>query len=99
MQSAASKKRQRATQACDFCHLRGLRCRPGGYNLMFDVSEHAFSAGCLTCTDYGVECTTNRPFRKRGRKLTHQNTSTRDTVRTSIEVEDLPWIDKAEKCY
>jgi hypothetical protein len=63
---------------------------------MFDVSQHTFSAGCLTCTEYGVECTTSRPFRRGGRKLTPQNKGTRGAVRTSIEVEDLP-VDRQSK--
>jgi hypothetical protein len=68
----------------------------GGHNLMFDVSQHTFSAGCLTCTEYGVECTTSRPFRRGGRKLTPQSKGTRGAVRTSIEVEDLP-VDRQSK--
>lgn len=86
MESATSPKRQRATWACDFCHSRGLKCRRGEYNLMSGVSEHALSIACLTCADYGVECTVNRPLRKRGRrKLTGDN-----TVGTSTEVRDQP---------
>ncbi|KAK6373972.1 uncharacterized protein PV06_02836 [Exophiala oligosperma] len=56
--------RQRASRACDFCHTRGLKCRrraPDGTSL-------GPEAGCLTCTDYGAQCTLNRPVRRRGRK-------------------------------
>lgn len=73
MQSAASRKRQRATRACDFCHSRGLKCRQGGTNLTAGLSENVLSVGCLTCADYGVECTINRPLRKRGRRKPSQS--------------------------
>jgi hypothetical protein len=65
MPKAVTTKRQRASQACDFCHARGLRCRrvAAGEN-----GEESEDIGCLTCKDYGVSCTTNRPVKKRGRK-------------------------------
>jgi hypothetical protein len=65
MLKAVTTKRQRASQACDFCHARGLRCRRNAIEEDDGASE---STGCLTCKDYGVICTANRPMKKRGRK-------------------------------
>ncbi|KAK2037951.1 hypothetical protein LZ31DRAFT_570469 [Colletotrichum somersetense] len=59
------QKRQRASRACDFCHTRGLRCRRGPES---PSQIYESRAGCLTCRDYEIECTMNRPIRKRGRK-------------------------------
>ena len=56
-------KRQRASQACDFCHGRGLRCRR---NITSDTSH--IEPSCLACLDYGVHCTVDRTVKKRGRK-------------------------------
>ncbi|KAF3810828.1 hypothetical protein GCG54_00003005 [Colletotrichum gloeosporioides] len=60
-----AQKRQRASQACDFCHSRGLRCRPGPAR--FGQGKQARES-CLNCNDYEIECTMSRPIRKRGRK-------------------------------
>jgi Fungal specific transcription factor domain/Fungal Zn(2)-Cys(6) binuclear cluster domain len=57
------QRRQRASYACDFCHTRGLKCRRQTSN-----GRNLEEAGCLTCTDYGAQCTLNRPIRRRGRK-------------------------------
>ncbi|KAL3473417.1 hypothetical protein BJX99DRAFT_261347 [Aspergillus californicus] len=60
------KKAQRASHACDFCHSRGLRCRRSSQTNKSRASiDH-----CLTCIDYAVQCTLNRPIQKRGRKST-----------------------------
>ncbi|PVI00791.1 hypothetical protein DM02DRAFT_642261 [Periconia macrospinosa] len=59
MHSRSTNTAQRAPSACDFCHVRGLKCRKRTGNL---------EPECLTCSDYGVQCTMNRPIRKRGRK-------------------------------
>ncbi|KAF2220133.1 hypothetical protein BDZ85DRAFT_32223 [Elsinoe ampelina] len=62
MPRASNRPRQRASRACDFCHARGLRCRR-------PTSESGTTLpGCLTCVDYGVKCTQDRPAGKRGRK-------------------------------
>ncbi|KAH5301453.1 hypothetical protein HBI25_224460 [Parastagonospora nodorum] len=58
------RKRQRASLACDFCHGRGLKCRQSAANGRQDLGI----SNCLTCMDYGVACTINRPLRRRGRK-------------------------------
>lgn len=60
-QSNQSRTRQRASLACDFCHGRGLKCRQSA------ISGRQPSS-CLTCIDYGVACTVDRPVRRRGRK-------------------------------
>ena len=85
MLSAVSRQRQRATRACDFCHSRGLKCRRGAYNqysynlAIGVVEETALSnVKCLTCSDYGVECTMIRPLRKRGRRKATDSTTERD---------------------
>ncbi|KAI1842635.1 hypothetical protein JX265_012628 [Neoarthrinium moseri] len=86
MQQASIKKRQRASRACDFCHMRGLRCRwktPGSSQSTLNDSRQAGSSGCLTCEDYGAECTMKRPVQKRGRKSTAPNPRTTENVHTS----------------
>ncbi|KAI1627409.1 fungal-specific transcription factor domain-containing protein [Exophiala viscosa] len=60
MRSEPVQRRQRASRACDFCHARGLRC----------LQAQESRADCVTCTNYGVKCTMNRPIRRRGRKPT-----------------------------
>ncbi|KAI9367376.1 hypothetical protein BJX61DRAFT_547541 [Aspergillus egyptiacus] len=50
-------KSKRVTQACDFCHRRGLKCK---------VGPQTFP--CLTCLEYGQECTRKRQPKKRGTK-------------------------------
>ncbi|QPC78171.1 hypothetical protein HYE68_008923 [Fusarium pseudograminearum] len=67
MQNQASgPPRKRALQACDFCHSRGLKCR----RLSADPQTQDISNVCLTCIDYNVQCTMNRPVKRRGRKPT-----------------------------
>lgn len=56
-------KAKRITQACDFCHRRGLKCRAASPNLTPQPG-----ASCLTCQEYGQECTRNRQPKKRGTK-------------------------------
>ncbi|KAL3468946.1 hypothetical protein BJX99DRAFT_265661 [Aspergillus californicus] len=50
-------KSKRITQACDFCHRRGVKCKT--------QSDHR---PCLTCVEYGQECTRTRQPKKRGTK-------------------------------
>ena len=65
MPSQPLHKRQRASRACDFCHSRGLKCR----RIISERTGQLESlVSCLTCLDYGAQCTINRPIRKRGRK-------------------------------
>jgi hypothetical protein len=64
-----TRKRQRASRACDFCHGRGLKCRQDESS----TRQHAASGTCLTCLDYGVKCTLDRPIRRRGRKPLNRN--------------------------
>ncbi|KIW10315.1 hypothetical protein PV08_11277 [Exophiala spinifera] len=52
-----SIKPKRALKACDFCHRRGRGCR----------IDPADNSRCLTCLDFGVSCTWNRPSAKRGK--------------------------------
>ena len=56
-------KRRRITRACDFCHRRGRKCRPGAETP--DV--------CSTCITQGVQCTWNRVPARRGAKPRSQN--------------------------
>jgi len=71
-QPAAATKLRRATQACDFCRGRSIKCKqyPG-----FDSgSQHVSSiASCLTCVEYGRECIRSRQPKKRGTKPRGQN--------------------------
>ncbi|KAK5113757.1 hypothetical protein LTR85_010774 [Meristemomyces frigidus] len=50
------KKMQRISQACDLCHRRSIRCRP---------SVESPQERCQNCFDFAVECTYNRPSRRR----------------------------------
>ena len=66
MPKADATKRQRASQACDFCHARGLKCRRGAAGE--GDGQAIKDSGCLTCKDYGVNCKMERPVKKRGRR-------------------------------
>lgn len=50
------KKLQRISQACDLCHRRSIRCRPSAENPQQQ---------CQNCYDFAVDCTYNRPSRRR----------------------------------
>jgi hypothetical protein len=50
------KKQRRISRACDFCHRRSIRCRPSAEN----------DNRCQNCSDFGADCTFNRPFKRRG---------------------------------
>ncbi|KAK5119051.1 hypothetical protein LTR62_000262 [Meristemomyces frigidus] len=54
--SERPKKLQRISQACDLCHRRSIRCRPSAENARQQ---------CQNCFDFAVECTYNRPSRRR----------------------------------
>ncbi|KAK1061874.1 hypothetical protein LTR74_010666 [Friedmanniomyces endolithicus] len=54
--SSKPKKLQRISQACDLCHRRSIRCRPSTENAQQQ---------CQNCYDFGVDCTYNRPSRRR----------------------------------
>jgi hypothetical protein len=58
-------KSRRITQACDFCHRRGLKCRTAE-NLVLNSKSP-----CQTCLEFGEVCTRNRGAKKRGTK--HQS--------------------------
>ncbi|KAL4905072.1 hypothetical protein BDW74DRAFT_178082 [Aspergillus multicolor] len=58
-------KTRRITQACDFCHRRGVKCRPKSSETGITITEEA---SCLTCEEYGQECTRKRQPKKRGTK-------------------------------
>ncbi|KAK5736218.1 hypothetical protein LTR17_007558 [Elasticomyces elasticus] len=55
-ESSKPKKLQRISQACDLCHRRSIRCRPSIENA---------PQQCQNCYDFGVDCTYNRPSRRR----------------------------------
>lgn len=52
------KKQRRISRACDFCHRRSIRCRPGQ-----DDGNR-----CRNCSDFGIDCTFNRPLKRRRTK-------------------------------
>lgn len=66
-QFAVVRKLRRATQACDFCRGRGIKCKP---NPGYDGGGPAVAtiATCLTCVEYGRECIRSRQPKKRGTK-------------------------------
>ncbi|KAF4448380.1 c6 transcription factor [Fusarium austroafricanum] len=61
--SSNAIKARRVTQACDFCHHRGLKCRPAS-----STSTTNSQRPCQTCREFGEECTRNRRPKKRGTK-------------------------------
>ncbi|KAK5050911.1 hypothetical protein LTR84_003470 [Exophiala bonariae] len=66
-QRNGATKRRRATQACDFCRGRSIKCRPqtqyGSPSFAVDLT-----ASCLTCLEYGQDCVRSRLPKKRGTK-------------------------------
>jgi hypothetical protein len=56
--TARPKKQRRISRACDFCHRRSIRCRPG----QDDGNQ------CQNCSDFGLDCTFNRPLKRRRTK-------------------------------
>lgn len=55
-------KQRRTTQACDFCHSRGTRCRLDNPSIDSDIRS------CTTCLEYGEACRWTRAPKKRGTK-------------------------------
>lgn len=64
-------RQRRATRACDFCHKRGIKCRPGPTASIpaATISGTPAPPSCLTCKEYSVECTQLRALAKRGTKV------------------------------
>ncbi|KAF6830000.1 hypothetical protein CPLU01_07615 [Colletotrichum plurivorum] len=56
-------KARRVTQACDFCHRRGIKCRAAPSDVLRDGQP-----SCLPCIEYVQECTHFRQPKKRGTK-------------------------------
>ncbi|CAG7556360.1 unnamed protein product [Fusarium equiseti] len=56
-------------RACDFCHRRGLRCKPA------ENASPDGQASCQTCIEFGELCTRNRKAKKRGTKRLNANSS------------------------
>lgn len=50
------RKIRRTTRACDFCHRRGIRCRPSSSD----------KEQCQNCVDFDEPCTYHRPAKRRG---------------------------------
>ena len=61
---AVTPKRRRVTRPCDFCHKRGLKCKP------VESPGNSRLPGCQTCLEHREECTQLRKLGKRGKKLT-----------------------------
>ncbi|KAI9155568.1 L-amino acid amidase [Paramyrothecium foliicola] len=61
--SSIKPKSRRVTQACDFCHQRGVKCKPAP-----ESSSRNAPASCLTCVEYDQECTRRRQPKRRGTK-------------------------------
>ncbi|KAF5680057.1 maltose fermentation regulatory MAL33 [Fusarium heterosporum] len=87
MESQSSRpQRKRALQACDFCHARGLKCRRLP---MTNPQPPEISHDCLTCIGYGMQCTMNRPVRKRGRKPAAPSGQTQTRTQTDSRPSDF----------
>ncbi|KAH1379162.1 hypothetical protein KXV95_007697 [Aspergillus fumigatus] len=54
--SQRPRKFQRASKACDFCHRRSIKCSKINGPL----------APCQNCADFDIQCTYDRPARRRG---------------------------------
>ncbi|GFF52369.1 transcriptional activator protein acu-15 [Aspergillus udagawae] len=54
--SQRPRKFQRASKACDFCHRRSIKCNKISGPL----------APCQNCADFDIQCTFDRPARRRG---------------------------------
>jgi len=52
------RKVRRISRACDYCHHRSIRCKPG---LKEDDPR------CQNCADFEQPCTFNRPVKRRGK--------------------------------
>ncbi len=65
-QAPRALKGRRISRACDFCHRRGIRCRPSQEN----------PAQCQNCADFGQGCTYNRTLKRRGGKVAQVPVST-----------------------
>lgn len=65
--AAPQIKRQRISQACDFCHKRGLKCVPPAPGPI-TIDSSSGNPDCLTCIKYGQLCTRLRQPKKRGTK-------------------------------
>ncbi|KAF7558410.1 hypothetical protein G7046_g5737 [Stylonectria norvegica] len=74
--------------ACDFCHHRGVKCR----DVPLEYVGASNSSSCLTCIEYGRECTRNRQPKKRGTKPQAANSSAARHER--IESQKPPAVDK-----
>lgn len=75
-------KLQRISQACDFCHRRGLKCIPPAPNPITGNGSGR-SADCLTCIEYGQKCTSLRQPKKRGTKPRTRPAQNQDGVQES----------------
>ncbi len=69
--AAKPRKLRRISRACDFCHRRSIRCKP---------SQEADR--CQNCTDFDVDCTFDRPAKKRGTKC-HSHTQSVENVNST----------------
>jgi hypothetical protein len=50
------RKLRRVTQACDFCHKRSIKCSPSQED----------TTRCQNCVDFALQCTYDRPTKRRG---------------------------------
>ncbi|RDW83629.1 uncharacterized protein DSM5745_03955 [Aspergillus mulundensis] len=84
--SPTKTKTRRITQACDFCHRRGVKCRPKPSESGITAPE---GTSCLTCEEYGQECTRKRQPKKRGTKPRGESKTIappeQDIARTSLD--------------
>lgn len=87
--SSLSVKRRRVTQACDFCHRRGRKCRAPTVDATSSPDSPTLSSNCLTCIEYGVQCTRQRVTAKRGVK----------TKKTSEDPQRLPAWGSSNAAY
>lgn len=92
MMDGPTPKRRRCTEACDFCHRRGLKCKPSLPSSTPSSRDDQVSSTrrCLTCVEHEQDCTTSRISRKRGTKSNSKKGESRSerTLATPSAEED-----------
>jgi len=83
------KKQRRISRACDFCHRRSIRCRPTG-----DGDNR-----CQNCSDFSVDCTFDRPFKRRGTRLKPLSHDLAPNHARSLSLPESPEVDRREQPY
>lgn len=82
VQRKDTRKLHRISKACDFCHIRSIRCKPS----TADVNT------CQNCLEYDHACTYERPSKKRGVKAKTANRQDHDGSKSFAQVPPNPAV-------